>query len=124
MCGAHKQELVDLAKPAHDLLHKELYAFDLTVKLAAKTHDLVFRKKKPELLETKSPIARTARTPQGRAAIAIGLGVFYENYGYGGAPWADQVRGQKTKMNLGAVLKKEAVGFAGYNHGYPKCSKK
>jgi hypothetical protein len=124
MCGARKQELVDLLKPAHDVLHKELYAFDLTVKAAAKAYDLVFRKKKASLLEQKSPIARTARTPQGRTAIAIGLGIFYESYGYGGAPWADQGRSQKTQLNLGAVLKREAVEFSGSNHSYPKCSKK
>lgn len=123
MCGASKQELVDLPIEQHSKLHKELFAFDTSVTLAAKVYDLVFRKKNPKLGESKSPIARVARTPQGRAAIAIGLGIFYENYGYGGAPWVELGRGQKTMLPLGAVLAKEAIGFAGKNHSYPTCKK-
>ncbi|HEY8097458.1 MAG TPA: RHS repeat-associated core domain-containing protein, partial [Methylobacter sp.] len=116
MCGAAKQELVDLPIAAHKKLHNELFAFDLSVTVASKVYDLLFKKKKSGQL--KSPINKIARTSQGRAAIAIGLGIFYENYGYDGVPFADLGHGRTTFLPVGPVLLEEAVRFAGNDHQY------
>jgi hypothetical protein len=124
MCGASSQELVVLSRAQHDKLHKELYGFNIAVKVAGKAYDLLFRKKNRFKDIGLSPIAQTARTPYGREAIAVGLGIFYQNYGYGGSMWADLGRGTKSGQPLFLVFLKESWRFAGAHHSYPACKKR
>ena len=124
MCGAGKQEEVALPKAVHDRLHNELYHFQLGVKIAATAYDMAFRWKKKGGSEIRAPIAEIARTPYGRQAIIVGLGLFYQNHGYGGTMYSEWGSGLSSRKRLQYVFMKESFRFAGAHHSYPVCKKK
>ncbi|MEO8159924.1 MAG: RHS repeat-associated core domain-containing protein [Arenimonas sp.] len=114
MCGHESQELVDLPVMQHKKVHAELYALKTAVNVGGEVYQLLFRKRYPK--ELRSPIAETVHRKAGRAAIAAGLNIFYESYG-----WAGQGNSQHTGLPLGPVAIAEGLRFAGGHYNKGKC---
>jgi hypothetical protein len=114
MCEAKNQKpLASISSEGHKQLHSELYKFKVAGDVVGFAVDmLVYRKK--FLGGIKTPTQRLGRTPQGRAAIAAGLGYFYMRHG-----WFEK------EEAIGVVFPVAAAKFslAGNYHSYPSCSR-
>jgi len=111
-CGHLDQRLSNLPKPIHDSLHTQLYNYTLAINVLGYAVDLIVYRR-PTSRTVKTPMQRLGAKAVGRAAIAAGLGFFYNSedlLGVGSLP-------------IGVVLALETPRYIGKHNSAPDCQR-